>query len=398
MPAPQTTILTLREYEPTRFRPEQLPEAAARLLHTYYHEQVDVQPPSFRTQGQWQLTARGWIGYIPLTAELALSLQPKTALVNLFGMLEVAYNLQSFRFLDGLFDAATLDEFYERLAHILARRILDRMRKGLYQTYIAQADRLPYVRGRLDLQPMFQQPEQAEVHCQYEEQTGDVEENQILAWTLHRILHSGLCTEQRAQPSVRQALRMLQSTVTLRPFAAQVCLQRSYNRLNHDYHPLHALCYFFLDERGPSHEAGGRQMLPFLVNMARLYERFVAEWLKANLDPKYGLKIQDRYAIGSSGPHFNIDLVVVEQATGEVRWVMDTKYRTPGATPSADEIAQVIAYAEAKGAAEAILIYPVAPARPLDQTVGAIRVRSLTFALDRPLDAAGQAFLNALQM
>src|SRR5687768_1766141 len=127
MPASQTTILTLREYEPTRFRPEQLPEAAARLLHTHYHEQVAVQPPSFRTQGQWQLTARGWIGYLPLTAELALSLQPKTALANLFGMLEVAYNLQSFRFLDGLFDAATLNEFYERLAHILARRILDRM-------------------------------------------------------------------------------------------------------------------------------------------------------------------------------------------------------------------------------------------------------------------------------
>lgn len=390
------TVLQLHEYQPAFFAPTQLSEADAQLLHRHYRAQVDVQPPSFLNQQRWQLTARGWVGYIPLTPALGISLQPKVPLANLFGMLEVAYSLQSFRFLHGLFDAATLEEFYERLAHILARRIIERFRKGIYRSYVPQAEALPYVRGKLDVAPLLQKPWQVAVHCQYEEHTTDVEENQILAWTLQRILHSGLCTEARALPSVRQAYRLLQQTTTLQPFNADACVQRLYNRLNSDYYPLHALCHFFLDESGPSHALGQRKMIPFIVDMARLYERFVAEWLKAALRTRYTVQAQERYAIGGAGPHFDIDLLISDKTSGQVRWVMDTKYRVPDAMPNADDIAQVIAYAEAVGAAEAILIYPVPLARPLDQRVGKIRVRSLTFALAGDLAEAGEEFLAKL--
>jgi len=336
------------------------------------------------------------VGYLPLTQELGISLQPKVALVNLFGMLEVAYHLQSFRFLKGLFDAAALEEFYERLAHILAQRIIERFRKGIYSAYVPQAEQLPYVRGKIDLPPMLRKPWQIDLACRYEEQTADIAENQILAWTLQRILHSGLCTEERALPSVRQAYRLLQQTATLQPFSAQACTGRVYNRLNSDYYPMHALCHFFLDESGPSHALGQRKMIPFIVDMARLYERFVAEWLKKHGTAEYRVQAQERYAIGGGGPHFEIDLVLSDKASGQTRWVMDTKYRVPDAMPSPDEIAQVIAYAEATGAREAILIYPVPLARPLDQRIGHIRVRSLTFAVDGDLELAGEKFLNQL--
>ncbi|MDQ3249462.1 MAG: restriction endonuclease, partial [Chloroflexota bacterium] len=85
------TVLVLREYEPAFFTPAQLSEPVARLLHQHYHAQVDVQPPSFRTGNRWQLTARSWVGYIPLLPDLGISLQPKVPLSSLFGMLEVAY-------------------------------------------------------------------------------------------------------------------------------------------------------------------------------------------------------------------------------------------------------------------------------------------------------------------
>ncbi len=51
---------------------------------------------------------------------------------NLLGMLEYAYNLKSFHFLDGLIDCNTLEKFYNRLANILVNRILVRCRQGLY--------------------------------------------------------------------------------------------------------------------------------------------------------------------------------------------------------------------------------------------------------------------------
>ena len=54
------------------------------------------------------------------------------------------------------------------------------------------------------------------------------------------------------------------------PVGADRCVGRTYNRLNADYEPMHALCRFFLENSGPAHARGDRSMLPFLVNMPRL--------------------------------------------------------------------------------------------------------------------------------
>ena len=71
---------------------------------------------------------------------------------------------------------------------------------------------------------------------------------------------------------------------------------------------------------------------------------------------------------------------------------MDTKYKI--GPPSMSDIHQVIAYAEAIGCREAILIYPVEMESHLDMRVGDIHVRSVTFALEGDLDEAGRNFVN----
>ena len=58
-----------------------------------------------------------------------------------------------------------------------------------------------------------------------------------------------------------------------------------YHRLNRDYEVLHALCRFFLENSGPAHSSGGHTFFPFLVDMAQLFERFVAGWLQKHLPP-----------------------------------------------------------------------------------------------------------------
>jgi hypothetical protein len=45
-----------------------------------------------------------------------------------------------------------------------------------------------------------------------------------------------------------------------------------------------------LENSGPAHERGSQSMLPFLVNMTRLYELFVSEWLKAHLPDAISLR------------------------------------------------------------------------------------------------------------
>jgi 5-methylcytosine-specific restriction enzyme subunit McrC len=399
MPLQTKTILPLTEYVPAQFPPGAIPDALGQILWRNYDRKagvVAVDFPSPKTEGQWQLTSRGWVGYIPLTQELGLALQPKMELENIFHMLEYAYRLESFCFLEGLTECQSLKDFYERLASVLAHRVLDRGRKGFYRAYLSETDRLPYVCGRVDMQQVVQTPWAVRLRCQYEEHTADIEENQILVWTLSRIARSGMCTE-RVLPTVRQAYRALQGFARPQPCSPQACVGRLYNRLSEDYKPLHALCRFFLEHSGPSHEVGERTMLPFLVNMARLYELFVAEWLKQHLpQDQVRLRAQERVTIGAEQAlHFNIDLTLYDVETNRALCVLDTKYKVPE-KPSSTDVSQVVTYAEIKGCQDAILIYPTLQNKPLDAPAGRIRVRSLAFSIDGDLEQAGQAFVQEL--
>lgn len=395
--APGTTrrILELEEYVTLELERDELDEHLGEALWRQYGTKVAVEFPSVKTGHKWQLTPQGWVGYIVLSDDLHLRLKPKVPLGNLFRMLEYAYRLK-IHLADGLVDCASLEEFYERLANILARRVLDRARKGFYRTYVSESDSLPYVRGQLDSRRLITRPWETQLHCNYEEHTGDVAENQILAWTLHRIARSGLCS-RRVLPTVRTAYRSIQSFVTPVPCTAATCVDRLYNRLNDDYEPLHGLCRFFLEHSGPHLESGDRAMLPFLIDMNRLFELFVAEWLAAHLPKTHYLKAQDHVEITASGDlEFIVDLVLYDAATQQPLCVLDTKYKRP-TTPAAGDIEQVVAYAVSKQCADAALIYPLDLEKALDTCIGGqVSVRSLTFVLDGNLDEAGAVFLGRL--
>ncbi|HEY9708417.1 MAG TPA: hypothetical protein V6D48_09470 [Oculatellaceae cyanobacterium] len=386
-------LIELTEYVPRKFERQEIAYANAENLWRKYNNQVAVDFPSPKTSGKWKLTSQGWVGHIPVTPEFHLALRPKVQLKNLFGMLEYAYQLKSFRFLEGLIDCESLEDFYSQLAYLLARRILDRGRKGFYRAYVPKTGQLAYIRGRLNIRQAIQKPWDVKLSCHYEEYSGDIEENQILAWTLFIIGRSGLCSE-RVSPTVRQAYHALQGFVTLQPCSPKHCVGRLYNRLNEDYRPLHALCRFFLESSGASHERGDRTMLPFLVDMAKLYELFVSEWLQENSPQSFFFKPQHPVEIGQNR-HFRIDQVLYNLATGEAQAVLDTKYKAPDKAADTD-IYQMISYAKATKCYDAFLIYPTPLKEPLNVRSDDIRVRSLTFSLDGDLDRAGQAFLQDL--
>ncbi len=386
-------VITLTEYQSARFAPSEIPDEVGRTLLAHYRRQVEVAFPTPKTDGLWQFTGQGWVGHIPVTTDWHVALQPKLPLGNIFGMLEYAYRFD-FELWDDLVTCQSLAEFYGRLAHILARRVLDRSRQGFYRTYLSKTDRLPFVRGQLDLRQTVQRPEQVKLRCRYQEQTADVAENQILAWTLARIARSGVCTEPGLS-AVRRAYRALQGLVTPRAFGPEACLNRSYHRLNDDYRPMHALCHFFLAQSGPGHQLGDRTMLPFLVDMARLYEQFVAEWLRVNLPDSFTLKTQE--AVDVDGVSALIDLVIYQAGARRPRWVLDTKYKQ-SPKPANEDIYQVVAYAKAKRCHEAVLIYPTPLAQPLDIMWDDIHVRSLAFAIGGELQEAGQTLLRSLNL
>ena len=391
----KSNTLKLTEYIPHQFDQYTISQTVGESIWRKYSQYVSVEFPSPKTGGRWQLTSQGWVGFIPCGDQLLLALQPKVELANLFRMLEYAYRLKSFRFLDDLIQCNSLEEFYERLANVLSKRVLDRSRRGFYRAYMSESERLPFVRGRISIKQNILTPWDVNLHCHYEDHTPDIEENQLLAWTLFQIANSGMCTP-RVLPTVRKAFHSLRGFTTLKSFTGRDCVARWYNRLNSDYQPLHALCRFFLDHTGPAYDTGDKSMLPFLVDMAHLYELFVAEWLKSHLPSYLQLRIQEKVDVGERQIlSFKIDLVLYDSESGRPLCVLDTKYKT-GEKPNTDDVAKAVTYAEMKRCRKAFLIYPAPLSEPYEGLFGSIRVKSSTFSLSGDLEKAGHSFITNL--
>jgi 5-methylcytosine-specific restriction enzyme subunit McrC len=358
----------------------------------------EIEPASLLNNYSYGIRSRGWVGHIPVGDNLLVRIVPKVPIGNLFGMLEVAYNLPSFRILDGEIEIESIEDLYERIVSILARRVLDRARKGLYRTYTCEEDELTCVRGRIDpvatMLNVFRGIPR--VPCSYEQHTSDVEENRILFWTLHTARRQAI-----RQPRIRRELdfarRTLVGSITLERKRASDCVGRLYNRLNDDYSVLHGLCRFILEQSGPGIEGGDRTFVPFVVNMPRLFEAFVAEWLRRHPPPGIAVRPQHTAVLDADFKlSIHIDIVLIDAGTNEPVIVLDTKYMM-GEEPTEADIYQIAFYAREMQVRRGILVYPSPAARQFWLWHGGdTLLESLVFDVSAPLEKAGQAFRDEL--
>lgn len=388
-------IIELTEFQPRSFAYEDLTFEQGEHIWREFGKQVRLEFPSPKTGNYWVLNNIGWTGYLPVSPDLGILLVPKVPLTNIFRMMAYAYDMDDIRFYDDLIDAGSIEEAYEQLAVVLARRILDRAKSGLYRTYQLQQRHLPFVRGRIEIKEKLRKPWQVEMPCRYRTYTADVEDNQILAGALERILRSGICSD-KSLPPVRHAYHVLQQQVTSVKSAGPWVKRRTYTRLNADYATLHALSRFFLENTGPTHQLGDRRMIPFVIDMARLFERFVAAWLSQHLPDALALVQQESVRLGSVGQvTFRIDLIVRDRSSGRTVCVIDTKYKRSTHIASED-IAQVMAYAGIEATNQAFLIYPEKVKMGLDVRTDQVQIRTLGFSLEGDLHMNGETVLQPI--
>ena len=388
-------VITIVEYQPKSIAKDKLSEEDAQFLFHHYGDKIDLEWPSPKTNYVFRLVSKGWVGFIPFGGGRGISILPKVPLEHLFQMLEYAYDLKSFKLIQGQFACETLMDYFERLAILLADLLLQRSRLGLYRTYIEEEESLNFVRGRIDINQFAKSPVKSTIQCRFEDQTIDNGDNQIIAWTLHCLLRSGLCTD-RALPKIRKAAKVLSHSVALNAYHPSDCTDRGYNRLNADYETMHLLCRFLLEKIGPTQNAGTRSMIPFLVNMGRLFESFVAKWFAKNIENGFYLKAQEKISLGSKDKlMMSLDLVVYSRETSAPVCVLDTKYKTGGSV-SPPDLYQVITYADSTQCGHAFLVYPFADAESFSLKPGNVLVRSAIFDLALDLNLAGSNFVNSL--
>jgi 5-methylcytosine-specific restriction enzyme subunit McrC len=210
-----------------------------------------------------------------------------------------------------------------------------------------------------------------------------LDENAILLWALYLASRTGLSRDD-VKRTVRQAYRHLIGAVSLEPRSSSDCVDRSYHRLNQDYKPMHGLCRFIIEHAGPGIKVAGHEFLPFSLDMAKLFEEFVAKWLDENLPQDLKIDPQLHVQLDANADlSFKIDLVLRDRLSGQALAVIDVKYKM-AEQPSEDDIQQVVAYAVELGVSRAHLVYPFSLLRPVEAKIGNVKVSTIGIDLSRP--------------
>jgi 5-methylcytosine-specific restriction enzyme subunit McrC len=383
----------LTELRRTRFPPNELSPDEGRALWLNFRKWVDVSFPSPATEWQWELYSSGAVGYLPLASGSVVTIKPRVPIESIFQMWERAEDVKLDR-PPGEVELKTVEDLLDWIAAQLSNGVLRRLGHGLYRTYVDLAEELSLVRGRIDLRSALRRPWRVALPCEFQELTADIADNQILLAGL--VASSYLAWKPATVSRVRQGRWMcLRSGITPVPVQSKECVGRTYNRLNSDYERLHWLCHFILSGTVPTHEAGQAKLQAFIIQMPKLFERFVAAWLSRNLPFPLRCEKQVRLPLDRS-LEFIADLVI-RSSNGKPAVVVDTKYKI-GAQPDPSDIGQVVAYAQHLGCSDAVLIYPTREHHPMDIQVGDIRVRTLVYPLDGDLDANGNDLIRQLEL
>jgi len=322
-----------------------------------------------------RIRARAWVGVLRFE-EFDVHVVPKLAGGNLglVRLLEFATGIGALRRAAGRRDlhveAGNLFDLIVALFLEEAERIV---RAGLRADYVEREDGLPLLRGRLLVREQLLRrhalPDRLE--CRFEERSHDVLDNRILGAAAERAARRA--TDESLRRRAHMVGELLRDICQWRGFDA-VDARRSvdYGRLNEHYRDAHELAWLIFDDAGVDDifSSGERKSFAFLIDMNRLFERFLERFVATALGQEWRVETQRvrsivwdparRRAFSTVRP----DIVVSPAAERHDRVTIDAKYKLyDEKNVSASDVAQSFVYAYAHSrrretAPKAVIAYP----------------------------------------
>lgn len=341
--------VTLFEYESTRLR---LGDGHARRLSGSPFVRVN---PDLEA-GWWQVTASEHVGSL-VVDDLHLLIRPKIKPENLFLLLEVGLPAQAWQ--REAFEYATGADLLPSVVSFFARTVETTLGRGLLRSYREQRERLVALRGRIDIPAHTSRAGIAlPVACRFDEYTADNDENRYLKAAIRRALRVARTPAEDRRRLISQLVSL--EEVSDVPVRADDLDRIGITRLNAHYEPALRLARLLLDNLTLVDQRGVTTASSFMVDMNKLFERFVTERLRRALrgrlevwaEPHVHLA-EGRRVLMKPDLHF--------RRRGHSAYVGDIKYKlTADARALNADYYQLLAYTTALDLPEGVLIYCLA--------------------------------------
>ncbi|MFI8479135.1 McrC family protein [Pseudomonas sp. NPDC078700] len=309
-----------------------------------------------------------------------------------------------------LFDAPlsewVMGQFLNELDHLIKR--------GIRFDYQRVEEEQRFLRGQLNVVAQMRQPPGRQHHFQIRHDVflPDRAENRLLKLALEQVADA---TQDAANWRLANELRSRLAEV---PASRQIQADLrawSTDRLMAHYQTIKPWCELILNQQMPIAVSGEWRGISLLFPMERLFEKYVAGWLKQKLVPAADLKTQTNHESLCShddGRMFSLkpDLLI---DTAEQRWILDTKWKRLDARRpeqnydlSQSDFYQLFAYGHkyrnGTGVPKLVLIYPywsgLEKALPVFDYGDGMSLWVLPFDLDRDLLKDAEAASIPIQL
>ncbi len=326
----------------------------------------------------WQVTAAYAVGAVQ-RGDLVVRVTPKVGIVQVLALLARAHGIRGLDVDASLVGLSPDADLSAVLAVLFAQEAASAMAAGPIRGYRTEEQTLPVLRGRLRMREQhlrrFGLPVPLEVTV--DEWTLDTDDNRRIRAACRQLLALPQ-VPGKAQQALRRLDRIL-AEVQLPPPGMRLAPWTP-TRLNARLHRLLHLCDLVLAHTSVEHEAGTTQTHGFVLNMAWLFEKLIAQVLSEQYP---GLTTQQPLFLDTLGRlRIQPDLVFVN-LDGPVA-VADTKYKLlddKGAVPNSD-VYQLITYCARLGLTTGHLIYAAGEPHPEPFDIVGTGVRLVIHAVD----------------
>ncbi|MEW6733996.1 MAG: hypothetical protein AB1489_21900 [Acidobacteriota bacterium] len=328
----------------------------ATVLTENFPKRLEV-TPVFGKQDLYNLQSYNYVGVIALPNSSCV-IEPKTPINNLTHLLVTVYDLIHWQQAYAI--CTQVEQWCELIVAALLDTVEELLRGGLRQGYSEVNENITGVKGRLDLvRQLGENLGRLDRHrCTYQEFSPDTIENCLIKTALDQVLFMPFVNPDLSRRLMRaQAGLAAVKSGEPRDFNFD---NLSFTRLNEHYRKPLALARLVLELTAPafnSAASNGLRCVPaFLVDMNRLFERYIATQLIRRAGPQANLIV--RY---QAHDHLDLDArvaiipdLLVLQNNQPIA-IIDTKYKIDD---RAADYYQMVAYCVALGVPRAVLVYP----------------------------------------
>jgi len=365
-------LIELREQVPSRVFLTRAEEQELRGLN------MDVEAESDWEQEDlcaYEVNPGCQVGYFRLSSDMhrTVRITPKVGTSNVLALLGAAYRFYSnpgaspFR-PESVDYAVDKTRVLEPLVRHFNESVSRLLQDGLLSNYVEQEENLKVLRGRVAFSRHLAENvvRRDRLYCRFFQAEVDIPENQVILRALILLNQTGDWSQVVRQTLHSHILRF--GGVSLRQFLRGQCPVFHYDRLSFRYREVHGWCRLFIDLLSISDEPGETTFNGYLLDMNRLFERFVISVFE-NAGESVSLvavRPQQCHSLDLDHRTGIVPDLTLEGPSGSIMAV-DAKYKrteAPGQAKHPD-LYQVISYCVALGLiaqtatpVQGILVYP----------------------------------------